>query len=152
MLAFAPSGLGWRQCLPDARDYKPDSPEIMELLAPLKRARAARSRRRAAVDLREFFPPVRDQQRINSSPVHACTGVIEYFERRTHGKTVHPSRLFLYQMTRRLMGGSGDTGADFRSVLKALISFGVPPEKHWPYSIETLDKEPPDFLFSFAHK
>jgi C1A family cysteine protease len=60
--------------------------------------------------------------------------------------------LFLYQVTHKLLGSQGDTGADLRSTLKALVRCGVPPERYWPYNVEDVDKEPEAFLYSFADR
>ena len=49
-------------------------------------------------------------------------GVLEYFERRAFGKHIDGSRLFLYKVTRDLLGWTGDTGAFLRSTMGALAS------------------------------
>jgi C1A family cysteine protease len=77
---------------------------------------------------------------------------VQYFERRAHGKTVVLSPLFLYQMTRRLLRGTGDPGANLRTTLKAMVRFGIPPEEHWPCDPARLAEEPPAFLFSFGRE
>src|SRR5262249_50908193 len=102
MSKFIPQGLGWHRDLPDLRDYSPAHPEIQTIFRRLKRPRGARSQRPARVDWREYCSPVEDQKELNSSAAHACVGLIQYFERRAHGKLVDPSPLFLYQMTRQL--------------------------------------------------
>jgi C1A family cysteine protease len=102
------------------------------------------------VDWREYCSPVEDQKELNSSAAHACVGLIQYFERQAHGKVIDPSPLFLYQMTRRLSHFTGDTGAGLRNTVKAMVRFGIPPEKHWPYEPARLDLPLEPFLFSFA--
>src|SRR5262249_36153882 len=99
---------------------------------------------------REFCSPVADQGPLNACTSHACLGLLQYFERRAHGKVLDPSPLFLYKMTRQLLHWTGDTGATLRATLKAMIRFGIPPEEHWPYEIAKLDHQPDPFLFSFA--
>lgn len=147
---FVIPALGWLPSLPDFRDYGPQSPAVQGMLDQLKPASGDRSRGPPKVDLRECFPEVFDQGRLNASAANACASLVQYFEGRAHGRLVRPSRLFLYRMARRLRGLSGDTGADLRTTLKALVRFGLPPERLWPYDAATFDAEPQAFLFSFA--
>lgn len=122
-------GMGWRRDTPDFRDYTPERSPVCELLAGLP---AARSQRPSKIDLRDFFRPVEDQESRNCSTACACLGLVEYFKERAYGHAQRSSRQFLYRTTRRLMGLRGDSGADLRTTLKALIRFGVPPETFWP--------------------
>ncbi len=149
MCKFLPAGLGWRQDHPDVRDYGPESTQICELLEHLKAKRSSRAARPAKVDLREYFPGVYDQGKLNASPAHACIGLLDYFECRAFGRIKELSRLFLYKTTRQLLRISGDSGATLRETLKAMCRFGVPPERYWPYDPEKLDAEPDAFLYSF---
>lgn len=150
MEVYTARGLGWHRALPDFRDFSPQSPSVKKALRRLERAAAGRSPRPRAVDLREYFPPVYDQLGLNASPVHACVGLVEYFERRSAGRSLVPSKLFLYKVARRLRGLRGDTGIDLRTVLKAMKSFGMPPERFWPYDPERFDEDPDGFLYSFV--
>lgn len=152
MAEFTPSGLGWHRDLPDIRDYSPAHEEIKSLLPRLRRSRRSRAVRPTRIDWREFCAPVQDQQGLNASTTHACLGLLQYFERRAHGKIVAPSRLFLYKMTRQLLRWAGDTGASLRPTVKAMIRFGTPPEDHWRYEPARLDVAPEPFLFSFARE
>jgi C1A family cysteine protease len=150
MPSFSPPGLGWHRDLPDARDRVFDGADVLALLKGLKRARTARSARPASVEWREYCPPVDDQQNLNSSTAHALIGLVQYFERRASGKVIDGSRLFLYKMARRLLDWTGDTGATLRATLRALVRFGLPPEKYWSYDVARFDDEPDPFLYSFA--
>jgi hypothetical protein len=127
MSRFNSPGLGWHIELPDLRDYSPRHEEVQTLLSRLKRPRGARSARPPRVDWREFCSPVADQGELNACTSHACLGLLQYFERRAHGKVLYPSPLFLYKMTRQLLHWTGDTGATLRATLKAMIRFGIPP-------------------------
>ena len=149
MSRFVPPGLGWHRDLPDLRDYSPTHPNVVEMLRPLKHRRAVRKSRPSQVDLREFCLPVEDQQTLHSSTAHACVGLVQYFERRAHGKILEPSRLFLYKTSRLLWHRTGDIGANLRTTLKAMLRFGIPPEQYWPYEIARFDDEPGPFLYSF---
>jgi len=70
--------------------------------------------------------------------------------RRAFGKHVDASRLFLYKATRNLLSLKGDSGAYLRTTMGALVLFGVPPEKFWPYEEKDVEKEPPAFCYAFA--
>ena len=76
--------------------------------------------------------------------------MIEYYQRRAFGKHVDASRLFLYKVTRNLIGWTGDTGAYLRDTMKALVMCGVPPEQYWPYDIAKYDDEPSAFLYALG--
>jgi C1A family cysteine protease len=79
-------------------------------------------------------------------------GIIEYYERKSFGRHIDASRLFLYKVTRNLMKMKGDTGAYLRTTMGAMVLFGVPPEEYWPYKEDEkeFDKEPPAFCYAFA--
>ncbi len=114
--------------------------------------RRAASRLPAAVDLRAWASPVEDQGGLGSCTAQAGAGVIEYYERKAFGRHIDASRLFLYKVTRNLMKTKGDTGAYLRMTMGAMVLFGVPPEKYWPYTDaeEGFDQEPPAFCYAFA--
>jgi C1A family cysteine protease len=146
-------GTGWLPDWPDFRDYTPDTPEVQALLEPLGVAKAhvkAPARLPAHVDLRGYFSPVENQGALGACTAHAGVGVLEYNERRAHGNHLDASRLFLYKVTRDLLGWTGDTGAFLRTTMGALALFGVPPEKYWPYAIGSYDDEPSPFLYSLG--
>ncbi len=173
---FKPQGLrmGWIPDYPDFRDFTESTEEVRELLKPTgmlevrgidkeeegRKARSRTSERRRrrlpalppAVDLREWCSPVEDQKNLGSCTAHAGVGVIEYYERRSFGRHIDASRLFLYKVTRNLMKMKGDTGAYLRTTIGAMVLFGVPPEEYWPYSDEEdkFDREPAAFCYSFA--
>jgi C1A family cysteine protease len=74
----------------------------------------------------------------------------EYYERRAFGKHIDASRLFLYKVTRNLLGWEGDDGAYLRTTMATMAMFGVPPEKYWPYLEHKYNDEPSAFLYSYA--
>jgi C1A family cysteine protease len=76
--------------------------------------------------------------------------MVEYFERRAFGRHLDGSHLFLYKVTRQLLGFQGDDGAYLRDTMKALVLFGLPPENFWPYEVEKYNDDPTPFCFSFA--
>lgn len=148
-------GMGWLPDYPDFRDYTPHDDSVRALLqaadvADRAESVAAGETLPGSVDLRPWFSPVENQGALGSCTANAGAAVVEYFERRAHGRHIDASRLFLYKATRNLLGWTGDTGAYLRTTMGALALFGVPPEQFWPYRIADFDKEPPAFCYAFA--
>jgi C1A family cysteine protease len=142
-------GMGWQRELKDGRDYGQNHAVVRELFQELVPPRPRRLP--ARVDLREFFPTPADQGSLNASTAFAVLALIGYFEGRTGGHVLDASRLFLYQMTLKLLRLTGNVGVDLRTTFKALVRFGAPPEGYWPYDPNRLHQVPIDaFLFSFA--
>lgn len=102
------------------------------------------------VDNHEFCSPIEDQGPLGSCTAQAGVGLIEYMERRATGLHLDASRLFLYKVTRNLLGWNGDTGAFLRTTMKALVLFGAPPEQEWPYAVNRFDLEPDGYLYAYA--
>lgn len=158
MTGLSKKGFGWIPDYPDFRDYTEETKDIREILAPtgLPAGPRVRGRKRAgppaAVDLREWASSVEDQGALGACTAQAGAGVIEYYERKSFGRHVDASRLFLYKVTRNLMKMKGDTGAYLRQTMGAMVLFGVPPEAYWPYTDDeqAFDKEPPAFCYAFA--
>lgn len=151
-------GMGWLPDYPDIRDYTFESRELLKrddiqaLMAPLGLQKADGTTAPSSVDLRRWCPPVEDQGGIGSCTANAGAGMVEYYENRAFGRHLDASRLFLYKVTRNLAQLQGDSGAYIRSTMGALVLFGVPPEKYWPYTDKDpeFDQEPSVFCYSFA--
>ncbi len=156
-------GLGWIPDFPDLRDYTEDTVAVRDILKPTgllaggKRRTGRTGKKKKdeipkAVDLRSWASPVENQGRLGSCTAQAGAGVIEYYERKSFGRHIEASRLFLYKVTRNLMKMTGDTGAYLRSTIGAMVLFGVPPEEYWPYTDDgkKFDEEPPAFCYAFA--
>jgi C1A family cysteine protease len=145
-------GLGWiGPSLPNLKDYTPKNEAVQPLLSKVGVAEPEKATPQASVDLRKYFPPgVEDQEDIGSCTANAAVGIVEYFQRRAFGEHLDASRLFLYKVTRSLLGLTGDTGAYMRTVMGALVLFGAPPEEYWPYDTSRFDEEPPPFCYAFA--
>lgn len=159
-------GKGWRKDFPDFRDNTPSTTR----LSPRQEARGAtkpvsevleglldhaprRSRTATAstkADLRQWCSPIEDQGQLGSCTAHAGVGLYEYFERRAFGKYIDGSRLFLYKVTRNILGWPGDDGAYLRTTMGAMAMFGIVPEKYWPYAEYKFNEEPSAFLYSYA--
>lgn len=153
-----PLSTGWLPPFPDMRDYDDDHPLITELTMKLGiDGGQAHIDLPNFVDLREWCSPVEDQLTLGSCTANAAVGMAEYFQKRAYGNYIDGSRLFVYKATRKLMQSSGDSGAWLRSAMGALVLFGVPDEKYFPYTLdgETVnpdwDSEPDSFLYSLAN-
>jgi C1A family cysteine protease len=142
--------MGWLRDLPDHRDLHVDSAEVQEIRQQSKKVQMAQTSLPAAVDLRQWCSPIEDQDDLGACTANAGVGILEYFQRRAYGKHLDASRLFLYKVTRNLLGVTGDTGAELRTTMKAMVLFGVPPETSWPYNIKRFDEEPQAFCYAFA--
>ena len=155
--------MGWLRDNPDFRDYTVAHEDV----PPQQKARGQRSVKAnlektgvlkasaslpTSVDLRQWCSPIEDQRNLGSCTANAGVGTVEYFERRAFGAHLDASRLFLYKVTRDLLGWTGDTGAYLRTTMGALALFGAPPERYWPYTdaAPAFDKEPSAFCYAFA--
>lgn len=128
---------GWNKDLADFRDYRPRAVEI-------------KAETKAKVDLRASMPPVQDQGELGSCTAHAALAIMGYYQRKTYNRYVDLSRLFLYKVTRRLAKKRGDSGAELRNTMQALVMVGAPPEEYYPYDVPKFDAEPDAFLYSLA--
>jgi C1A family cysteine protease len=143
-------GMGWIPDYPDFRDYTERTEEVKSVLEPTGVLKT--NTQPVSVDLRGWCSPIEDQGMLGSCTVHAGVGIIEYYDRKSFGRHIGASRLFLYKVTRNLMKMKGDTGAYLRTIMGAMVLFGVPPEEYWPYTDEEkgFDKEPSSFCYAFA--
>jgi C1A family cysteine protease len=148
-----PYAMGWMRDLPDVRDFTTSHEEIASILnaRPVGDTICAEAPKLdTRVDLRQYCSPIEDQRNIGSCTANAAVGIVEYFQRRAFGKHLDGSRLFVYKATRNLLGMTGDTGAWLRSAMGALTTFGVPPERYWPYDTRKFDVEPPAFVYALG--
>jgi C1A family cysteine protease len=147
-----PYAMGWNRDLPDCRDFTPDHDEVTAVLGSVAAGAslAAAADPPAKVDLRKWCSPIEDQKTIGSCTANASVGIVEYYQRRAFNKYIDGSRLFVYKATRDLLGTTGDTGAYLRTAMGALVTFGVAPERYWPYDVTKYDLEPPAFVYAMA--
>jgi C1A family cysteine protease len=145
-----PFAMGWNRDLPDVRDFTPDSAKVSKVLGSVAAGASLGDAPPAKVDLRKWCSPIEDQKTIGSCTANASVGIVEYFQRRAFNKYIDGSRLFVYKATRDLLGTTGDTGAYLRTAMGALVTFGVAPEKYWPYDTTKYDIEPPAFVYAMA--
>lgn len=132
---------GWRKDKPDARDFKFCAPRhILEALPP-------------SADLRPKMPPVYDQGQLGSCTANSSGGACQYEEwKNNQGRSVMPSRLFIYFNTRSLEGTTqSDAGAEIRDTVKSIAQWGYPREDQWPYDITKFAKVPPSTAYGAAY-
>jgi len=155
-------GLGWLPDYPDLRDYTVDHDSLTQRLRKNGQVDTVKTMLKKTgvsaikddlpknIDLREWCPPIENQESLGSCTAQAGVALVEYFQIRSFGTHIDASRLFLYKTTRNLMRMTGDTGAYLRHTMGAMVLFGVPPEEYWPYVIEDFDNEPGTFCYAFA--
>lgn len=141
---------GWLPDAPDFRDYTESSESIKPLLKNVGVGDAKKVEVPESTDLRKWCSPIENQVTLGSCTAQAGVGLVEYFQKKAYGEYLDGSRLFLYKVTRNLLGFTGDTGAFLRDTMKAMVLFGVPPETAWRYDISQYDVEPSAFCYAFA--
>ena len=149
-------GMGWFPDLPDRRDLtleieKKKNNRIKDMVKELG-IKEPVTGIPATVDLKTWCSPVEDQKSLGSCTANAGVGLLEYFESRAFSNHVDASRLFLYKNSRKLAGITGDSGSYLRTTMAAMVLFGVPPEKYWPYTDKKpdFDADPDAFCYAFA--
>lgn len=143
--------MGWMPDLPDIRDLTLNSEKVVK---QLKKTNSKVLRSDFKLDKKwdnsRHCSPVEDQEDIGSCTAQAAVGMLEYMMRRAQQSHVDGSRLFVYKVTRKLLGWTGDTGAYLRSAMQAIATFGMPPESFFPYDTVRFEDEPDAFLYAFA--
>ena len=149
--------MGWVPDPPDFRDFYPGQKaynqagkELSEFFEKKNLLKTPTSFPTSVIIPETDFSTIEDQKNIGSCTANAAIGLIEYYQKKTKGKYIDMSRLFLYKATRNLMKVKGDTGAYLRTTMGAMVLFGSPPESYWPYITENFDEEPAAFTYSFA--
>ncbi|MDQ6717368.1 MAG: C1 family peptidase, partial [Gemmatimonadota bacterium] len=153
---------GWTPEPADSRDHGPQSPAVKALLVR-KRAGAGKTTKPPPipkrVDLREWCPSPKLQGNFNTCAAHVVAALVEYFERRSFGKSIAPSRRFLFRVAKNLAEakGSPQNGIYIRQAMGALKMIGSPPEKFFPYpdvadpaAAAAFDEEPSAFCYALA--
>ena len=95
------------------------------------------------VDLRPQCSPIKNQGSIGSCTGNSIAGATEFAFRKDGKKTDDLSRLFIYYQERASEGTiSQDSGAQIRDGIKAIATYGIPPESVWPYDTAKFTKKP----------
>lgn len=158
-------GLG---CIPDRPDFRDHSFDILTKAAsprqrPTKHVAALVNSRRPSqslpneVDLREYgdFGPIHNQGAFQSCASHVVTSMATYHSSISKAaKKPLLSRLFLYKVSREMLGIHGDRGCTLRETFKSLARYGCVEENRWPYSVAWVERLPrvPDFEQARLHR
>lgn len=130
---------GWRRQAYDERDFKfvPNRRLAMKL-APTD-------------DLSPNMGVQLNQDQLGTCGPNSADEVIQYDQKSQSLPVVAASRLFIYYVTRVLMGTVGqDSGVDNRTMLKGLNQFGFCPETMWPYNEDQYNAKPPQSAYTAA--
>ena len=156
--------MGWHPDLPDYRDYcirqRKDSQskatcgnnKVVEWLNEKKSSilKTSSELKSCHYDNIKYCSPVEDQGQIGSCTAQAVVGLMEYNMCRANSEHIDGSRLFVYKITRKLMGVVGDQGGYLRTAMEAVSAFGIPPEQYYPYDESRFDEEPSPFAYTYA--
>lgn len=135
-------GTGWRPDPPSDHDHSIDHDDVVGMLEPTGMHGRRDETPPESVDLERFAGPVFFQGYYNTCTSHVVAAMLAMLETVAHGKHVPASRLFLYQVTKRFLGESGDPGVYLRQTFGTVSLLGVPPETYFPY-LDTAVKDDP---------
>jgi C1A family cysteine protease len=148
-IARSASGSPWCPDVADHRDYSLKHKTVVSMLNKLTTTCRSKADFPQTVDWREYCGRVEDEAQCGTSTSHACVALIQQFERRSSGRLLHLSRLFVHHTARRMAHGPTLGGISLRMALKAISRCGIPPEKYVPYDHFSLEHQPDAFAFSF---
>lgn len=98
------------------------------------------------------FTLIKNQGRIGSCTAHAGVAIMEYYIKKRTGTNYNLSELYLYYVTRFLLGWENrDSGAYLRKTMEALTRFGVPEEKFWVYDTKKWNVAPGNLVSELAN-
>lgn len=146
MIVSEPHFYGWTPSKPDFRDLMYAAPTEVLTALPAK------------VDLatpkvKAPFEPTWNQSRLGSCGPHtiAADVVFAALMQQKLKASPMPSRLFIYYVTRLVMGTvNSDSGVSNRDLLKAVARYGWCDEALWPYDIARFRERPPQVAFEQA--
>lgn len=101
-------------------------------------------------------PKIKNQGQLNSCTAVSQSSILEFHESKYFDKYTEVSPLFIYKISRNLLGLSGDVGSTIRAAMAVDMLFGVPPEDYWPYTDKKgadpdgFDREPSAFCYALA--
>ena len=106
------------------------------------------------VDLAGLLPVAYDQGQLGSCTANAIAGALQFLQAKQKApENFTPSRLFIYYLERMMEGTCNeDAGAQIRDGVKAVHTFGAPPEAVWPYDVTKFKKRPPFSAFREGRK
>lgn len=147
IMMYAVGGTGWIPSPRDFRDYTLETTKVQDALSANPYFNATNNIP-TSIDLSGMCSPIEDQLHTSSCTSQAGAGLLEYFYNRYGGRYTDISRLFLYKVTRNLMGRPiGDNGAYISTTLNVIRKYGVCEERFWPFNPKIVDEEPNAFCY-----
>ncbi|WP_116964827.1 C1 family peptidase [Fastidiosibacter lacustris] len=153
---------GWLRDYPDHRDFTPEcsykllnGQKICDVLLKMGLESKDDITLPTTIDLRRYCSDVKNQGHLGSCTSHAGVALLEFFENKSFSTYIEASRLFLYKISRKLIGFNDDVGSYIRTTMGAMRMFGIPPEKFLPYYVDgqinpDWNKDPEPFLYAYA--
>jgi C1A family cysteine protease len=146
--------MGWLPSLPDHRDYAIGQHPFLVQEDRKETQYDYHAALPGKVDYRQYVPWINDQGDLGSCTANAGQSLMGFMERVAFGGATPGSRIFLYAVTRYLANrgtwATGDTGADIRNTLGALVMYGLPPESFCRYDVSTFEKALEPALYGLA--
>lgn len=108
------------------------------------------------LDNLKCVPKIKNQGQLNSCTAFSLSSMLEINECKYFDKYTEISPLFIYKVSRNLLGVTGDMGSTMGAPMAVHLLFGVPPEKYWPYTDKKgadpdgFDREPSAFCYALA--
>lgn len=143
---------GWQPDLGDHRDFLVEQQHVRALLRRLKMRTRGAGKLPENIDWREFCGPIADQGNLPISTAQAAVALVQQFERRASGRLLRPSSLFAHWTAGRLENNLSSPARSLRSVFKAIVRCGIPPEHLWAREVQGLESEPDAIAFSFQRE
>ena len=106
----------------------------------------------STIDLRSQWGDLFDQGDIGSCVSNSVGYQLRYLIRKSTGKIINMSRLFIYYNGRSISGYpvNQDTGLTMRNGFKSVTSYGAPQETMWPYITSDFADKPSDAAYKSA--
>ncbi|CAF2067634.1 unnamed protein product [Rotaria magnacalcarata] len=106
------------------------------------------------INLRSEMTPVEDQSAIGSCVANAFAGAYEYLLKKSSGRHIDVSRLFIYYNARAKNayppGHITDSGCNITDALETLKELGTCEESLWPYDINKVHAKPNELAYNKA--
>lgn len=127
--------------------YLPDP----ALGGPRLRTDAVRADLPRKVDLRPGCTAIEDQGALGSCTANAAVGALEFHRKRVGLEEIDLSRLFVYYNARRLRGSIDvDSGATISESMAAVMAYGAPDARLWPYEPAKFKEQPSQEVYQSA--
>lgn len=107
----------------------------------------------SSIDLREDFPPIKDQKELGACLAFSLTSVYEFLLRVNSNDQSDLSEAFLYYTARKLKGESSkDKGLNLNCAIEALSKYGICTEDKCQYDPKKYKEDPSPEAYNDAEK